>query len=207
MEFWQRGVVSTSPNPLSWRTTPCRLSTTAYSIYSQLPSISEGVPLSATWGRAMPWWQGPITHGPRQDYQVYLLGHKSGLCVGLTTLPPSCTDCPLTPSACPACTVIAFLLVIHLFTYKTYKLCYPYSVRDGIWRSGGTFPVILNLDIWIWVIRVTPKLLYPLSLHLYWRPNGYPRVRVVGPQSSSESFTLNACFCFVFSIYICRFFT
>ena len=38
---------------------PCRLSATAYSIYSQLPSILEAVPPSATWGRAMPWWQGP----------------------------------------------------------------------------------------------------------------------------------------------------
>jgi len=43
----------------SWRTTPCRLSATAYSIYSQLPSILETVPPPATWGRAMPWWQGP----------------------------------------------------------------------------------------------------------------------------------------------------
>jgi hypothetical protein len=33
---------------------PCRLSATAYSIYSQLPSILEAVPPSATWGRAMP---------------------------------------------------------------------------------------------------------------------------------------------------------
>jgi hypothetical protein len=41
-----------------WRTTHCRLSATAYSIYSQLPSISEAVTPSATWGRAMPWWQG-----------------------------------------------------------------------------------------------------------------------------------------------------
>jgi hypothetical protein len=39
--------------PPSWRTTPCRLSATAYSIYSQLPSILEAVPPSATWGRAM----------------------------------------------------------------------------------------------------------------------------------------------------------
>jgi hypothetical protein len=27
---------------LSWRTSPCQLSATAYSIYSQLPSISGG---------------------------------------------------------------------------------------------------------------------------------------------------------------------
>jgi hypothetical protein len=32
MDVLQGGVVSTSPNPLSWRTTPCRLSTTAFSI-------------------------------------------------------------------------------------------------------------------------------------------------------------------------------
>ena len=31
--------------PQSWRTTPCRLSTTVYSIYSQLPSTSGVVPL------------------------------------------------------------------------------------------------------------------------------------------------------------------
>jgi hypothetical protein len=49
------------PTP-KWRTTPCRLSATAYSIYSQLPSILEAVPPSATWGRAMPWWQEPTYH-------------------------------------------------------------------------------------------------------------------------------------------------
>ena len=48
--------------PPSWRTTPRRLSATAYSIYSRLPSISEAVPPSATWGRAMPCWQGPTYH-------------------------------------------------------------------------------------------------------------------------------------------------
>jgi len=60
-KFLQGGVVSTSPNPPSWRTTLRRLSATAYSIYSQLPSLSDAVPLSATWGLAIPWWQGPAT--------------------------------------------------------------------------------------------------------------------------------------------------
>ena len=46
-----------------WSTTPCWLSTTAFSIYSQLPSTLEAVPPSATWGRAMPWWQEPTYHG------------------------------------------------------------------------------------------------------------------------------------------------
>jgi hypothetical protein len=47
----------------SWRTTPCRISVTAYSIYSQLPSISEAVPPTATWVCSIPWWQGPTYHG------------------------------------------------------------------------------------------------------------------------------------------------
>jgi hypothetical protein len=55
--------------PPSWRTTPCRLSATAYSIYWQLPSILEAVPPSATWGRAMPWWQGIAYHGFTSDTQ------------------------------------------------------------------------------------------------------------------------------------------
>jgi hypothetical protein len=29
----------------------------------------------------------------RNEYQEYFLGGKSGRCVGLTTLPPSCADC------------------------------------------------------------------------------------------------------------------
>jgi hypothetical protein len=38
----------------SLRTIPCRLSASAYSIYSQLPSTLEAVPPSATSGRAKP---------------------------------------------------------------------------------------------------------------------------------------------------------
>jgi len=49
--------------PLSWSTIPWRLSATAYSIYSQLPSILEAVPPSATCGRAMAWWQVPTYLG------------------------------------------------------------------------------------------------------------------------------------------------
>ena len=54
--------------PPSRRTTPRRLSPTAYSIYSQLPSILEVVSLSATWGRVMPCWQGPTS----QDIYIYI---------------------------------------------------------------------------------------------------------------------------------------
>ena len=46
--------------PPSSRTTPCWTFVTSYSIYSQLPSILEAIPPSATWGHAMSWWQGPL---------------------------------------------------------------------------------------------------------------------------------------------------
>jgi len=53
--------------PPSWRTTPCRLSATAYSIYWQLPLIVEAIAPSATWRRAMPSWEGPTYHGFTSD--------------------------------------------------------------------------------------------------------------------------------------------
>jgi hypothetical protein len=37
--FYSEGLLAPRPTP-SWRTTPCRLSAAAYSIYSQLPSIA-----------------------------------------------------------------------------------------------------------------------------------------------------------------------
>ena len=45
-----------------WKTTPCRLSATAYSIYLQLPSMLEAVPPSVTWEHSMRLWQGPSYH-------------------------------------------------------------------------------------------------------------------------------------------------
>ena len=59
--FLHGGVCSQLAQTPSWRTTPRQLSATAYSIYSQLASLPEAVPLSATWGHAMPCWQGPTT--------------------------------------------------------------------------------------------------------------------------------------------------
>ena len=48
---------------LSWSTTLCWLSATAYSIYPQLPWILEDVHPSTTWTRAMEWWQVPTYVG------------------------------------------------------------------------------------------------------------------------------------------------
>ena len=56
--------------PPSWRTTPCRLSATAYSIYSQLPSILEAIPPSATWQCAM-------CLGDKDPTQLYTIIHSA----------------------------------------------------------------------------------------------------------------------------------
>jgi hypothetical protein len=59
------------------------LSFSDYSIYSQLRSILEAVLPTATWGRAMPWWQGPINHGryviTKQKYTVHFIRKKKRL--------------------------------------------------------------------------------------------------------------------------------
>jgi hypothetical protein len=110
--FYAEVFVSTSPSPPSSRTTPCRLSETSYSVYSQLSSIS-----SAGWHC---WWKhcatsrkvaGSIpsvaivivfslntcdrtlalvsTQPPTKEQQGYILGRgKDGRCVGPRTLQP-----------------------------------------------------------------------------------------------------------------------
>jgi len=57
------GIVRTLHNPQAGGPPLFCQSATAYAIYSQLPSILEADPPSATWGRAMPWWQGPTYLG------------------------------------------------------------------------------------------------------------------------------------------------
>jgi len=94
--FVQWGVVSTSPNPPSWRTTPCQLSATAYSIYSQLSSILEAVPPSATWGRAMPCRQeltyhSLIQYGDRKCKATLCGGHVLQFYV-ISSPPHWCTE-------------------------------------------------------------------------------------------------------------------
>ena len=61
----------------SWRATSCWLSTTTYSIYSQLPFTFEAVPPSATSGHVMSWWQGPTYHGIYTCYHgIYTCYHE-----------------------------------------------------------------------------------------------------------------------------------
>ena len=47
-------------------------SANAYSVYSQLPSILQAVPPSATWRRAKPWWQGPTYHEGHDHIEILL---------------------------------------------------------------------------------------------------------------------------------------
>ena len=81
--------------PPSWRTTSSRLSATAYSIYSQLPSILEAVSPSATWGFAMLWWQGPTYHGVRAASLSIIQVNVRGCCkwtVSPGRQPVACTQ-------------------------------------------------------------------------------------------------------------------
>jgi len=71
IRFYGEELVAPLSTP-SWRTTPCCLSANGYSIFSQLPSILEAVPPSATWPRAMSWWQGTIYHGVTMTVCVML---------------------------------------------------------------------------------------------------------------------------------------
>jgi hypothetical protein len=63
---------------LTPRPTPCRLSATAYSIYSQLPSISGGrssirnlrTRHAVVTVTHLSWWQGPTYHGPWRCHNI-----------------------------------------------------------------------------------------------------------------------------------------
>jgi len=63
------GVVSTSPNaqPGGLPIVGCPQLLIQY--IRNYPPILEAVPPSATWGRAIPWWQGPTHHGKPRRYE------------------------------------------------------------------------------------------------------------------------------------------
>ena len=69
VRFYGEGLLAPRQTP-SWRINYCRLSATAYSIYSHLSSVLEAIPSSATWGRAMPWWHGPTYHWPLLNTRI-----------------------------------------------------------------------------------------------------------------------------------------
>ena len=58
---------------LTWTTIPCRLSVNAYSIYTQLPSVLEAVPPSATGGHVMLLCQAPTNLGYIACYDGFIV--------------------------------------------------------------------------------------------------------------------------------------
>jgi hypothetical protein len=70
----------------------------------------------------------------RNEYQEYFLGGKGGRCVGLTALPPSCTDCldiwePQPPETLRAYTGIA-LRVLFKFVNVTCSFPHPLLIQS-----------------------------------------------------------------------------
>jgi hypothetical protein len=96
----------------SWRTTICRLSTTAYSIYSQLHSILEDVLSTATRGQG----QGQISH----DIKNSVLNKNGGPSrnVILSIFQDTCLRIN------PAVQLDCWLAMALLITVKVSQLCY-----------------------------------------------------------------------------------
>ena len=67
----------------------------------------------------------------RNEYLEYYVGDKGSWCVGLTTLPPSCTDCqevwdlqsPGTTTASAGLTGIGYCCYCHYYNYFWYSCC------------------------------------------------------------------------------------
>jgi len=68
IRFYGEELLAPRPTP-KVKDNPLSASATSYSVYSQLPSILEAVPSSATRVRAILWWQEPNYH----DQRPYLI--------------------------------------------------------------------------------------------------------------------------------------
>ena len=68
--FLRWGVVSTSPNPQAGGPPLVGCPRLLIQYIRGYPPYLEAVPPSATWGRAMPWWQGPTYHGHERPLLV-----------------------------------------------------------------------------------------------------------------------------------------
>jgi len=94
ISFNREGLLAPRPNP-KLEDHPSSAVRECYSIYSQLPLLSEAVPLSPTWGRAIPWWQGPTNTvqlpTATNKYGIWGVKVKSKYCgkfIGRNTNPP-----------------------------------------------------------------------------------------------------------------------
>jgi len=109
--FLRRGVVSTSPNTQAgWPPLGGGRCVFIQYIYNH-PPHPEAVLQSATWGRAMLWWQGPTYHGFRSIQVTYYM-------VCFTGLPSSLIhdhDCNIIQHSCKwLCHEVIYKQGIHI---------------------------------------------------------------------------------------------
>ena len=140
--FTVRSFFSTSPNPQNWRTTPCLLSATAYPICSQLHSTLEAVCPSATWGRAMPWWEGPTYHGHISYTCIYIkyFAYSFLFFLNILSLISWMSAQRLNPqSSVAVCWYVNFYLFSILGAFATLRkatISFVISVRPSVCMEG-----------------------------------------------------------------------
>ena len=78
-KFLRWGVVGTSPNPQAGGPPPVGSPWLLIQYIASYPPY-QAVPPSATWRRAMPWWQGPIYQGQWAIQELNTLITLRGLC-------------------------------------------------------------------------------------------------------------------------------
>jgi hypothetical protein len=69
LKFSRWGVVTTSPNLQAGGPSLVGCLQLLIQYIRSNPPYLQAVPPSATWGRAMPWWQGPTDHGAMSWWQ------------------------------------------------------------------------------------------------------------------------------------------
>ena len=72
--FLRWGVFSTFPNPQAGGPSPVGCPRLFIQYIRSYPPYLEAVPPSATWGRAVPWWQGKKANAGESDILIYVGG-------------------------------------------------------------------------------------------------------------------------------------
>jgi len=112
-------------------------------------SIPDGVIGIFRWQSFRPHYSpGVDSASNRNEYQECFLGGKGGRCVGLTTLPPSCSDCLEIWESRPlrtlrACTGNALPLLTYLLTYSIVQ---SLSWEANLFAASQEIPLFVNAD-------------------------------------------------------------
>jgi len=148
---------------------PLKLSATVYSIYSQLPSIKEVVPLSATWGRAMLWWQRPTTHGSNITTTVKTLLLSS------SSSPSSVQALVLFSLHVNKCRWIIiviniiFLLQLPLFShYCSHMFCFALFCFGNLTTRHPVHSDLKFSGRWIYFFQTLIKIMFTMKMVALW---------------------------------------